>query len=146
MSESQQENTITSALPDRGDIQSLAAGAIEGLINRCCCETEDDVLLVLGVLLNTGVAALESVKSGEWVTLRSVDDSGLTNLRCGQRNSGAEPNRCGNEMLVAELTMWIKRLTFSMRNNANPAGVKMANDAMAYLKRKKLISVADVLR
>ncbi|ECU8764120.1 hypothetical protein JIK65_004201 [Salmonella enterica] len=43
-----------------------------------------------------------------------------------------------------ELTMWIKRLTHSLRN-ARPNS-KLHGAAMNYLSRKGLISVEDVLR
>jgi hypothetical protein len=45
---------------------------------------------------------------------------------------------------VDELTMLVKRLAFSLRN-AKPDS-KLPSDAMAYLSRKGLISVADILR
>ncbi|EAY8205873.1 hypothetical protein ATY52_14880 [Salmonella enterica] len=48
------------------------------------------------------------------------------------------------EKQVEELTMWIKRLTHSLRN-ARPNS-KLHGAAMNYLSRKGLISVEDVLR
>jgi hypothetical protein len=45
---------------------------------------------------------------------------------------------------VGELTMLVKRLAFSLRN-AKPDS-KLPKDAMSYLSKKGLISVADVLR
>ncbi|EAA6226590.1 ead/Ea22-like family protein [Salmonella enterica subsp. enterica] len=45
---------------------------------------------------------------------------------------------------VGELTMWVKRLAYSLRN-ARPNS-KLHYAAMDYLSRKGLISVEDVLR
>ncbi|UAN38758.1 hypothetical protein [Enterobacter asburiae] len=45
---------------------------------------------------------------------------------------------------VAELTMQVKRLAYSLRH-AKPDS-KLPDDAMAYLSRKGLISTTDVLR
>lgn len=45
---------------------------------------------------------------------------------------------------VAELTMLVKRLAYSLRN-AKPDS-KLPDEATAYLSRKGLISVADILR
>lgn len=45
---------------------------------------------------------------------------------------------------VDELTMWVKRLAYSLRN-ARPDS-KLHGAAMDYLSRKGLISVEDVLR
>ncbi|KAA5937581.1 hypothetical protein F3I27_21845 [Pantoea sp. Bo_2] len=129
-------NHETGLCPERHEVQVMAAAAIERLINDCRCNNNDDVLSVLGVLLNTGVAAVESVKSGQEVIVSPV-------VRQPEEKQSDSLN---NEMLVAELTMWIKRLSFSMRNNANPPGVMMANDAMNYLKRQKLISINDAIR
>ncbi|ECD5198592.1 ead/Ea22-like family protein [Salmonella enterica subsp. enterica serovar Eastbourne] len=48
------------------------------------------------------------------------------------------------EKQVEELTMWIKRLAYSLRNTRPDS--KLHIDAMDYLSRKGLISVEDVLR
>lgn len=45
---------------------------------------------------------------------------------------------------VDELTMWVKRLAHSLRN-AKPDS-NLPDEAVAYLSRKGLISVADILR
>lgn len=45
---------------------------------------------------------------------------------------------------VDELTMWVKRLTHSLRS-AKPDS-NLPDEAMAYLSRKGLISVTDILR
>lgn len=45
---------------------------------------------------------------------------------------------------VDELTMWVKRLAYSLKK-ANP-GSKLHSDAMDYLSRKGLIGVGDILR
>ena len=45
---------------------------------------------------------------------------------------------------VVELTMWVKRLAHRLRK-AKPDS-KLPDDAMAYLSRKGLISVMDILR
>lgn len=45
---------------------------------------------------------------------------------------------------VDELTMWVKRLALSLIN-AKPDS-KLPDEALAYLSRKGLISVADILR
>lgn len=48
------------------------------------------------------------------------------------------------EKQVEELTMWIKRLAYSLRNTRPDS--KLHIDAMDYLSSKGLISVEDVLR
>ncbi|ECI2499648.1 hypothetical protein BWB39_10375 [Salmonella enterica subsp. enterica serovar Enteritidis] len=48
------------------------------------------------------------------------------------------------EKQVEELTMWLKRLTHSLRN-ARPNS-KLHGAAMDYLRHKGLISVEDILR
>ncbi|ECU9569593.1 ead/Ea22-like family protein [Salmonella enterica subsp. enterica serovar Typhimurium] len=48
------------------------------------------------------------------------------------------------EKQVKELTMWIKRLAYSLRNTRPDS--KLHIDAMDYLSSKGLISVEDVLR
>ncbi|EMU6484327.1 ead/Ea22-like family protein [Salmonella enterica subsp. enterica serovar Brandenburg] len=48
------------------------------------------------------------------------------------------------EKQVEELTMWIKRLAYSLRNTRPDS--KLHIDAMDYLSNKGLISVEDVLR
>ncbi|MBJ3726582.1 ead/Ea22-like family protein [Salmonella enterica subsp. enterica serovar Corvallis] len=48
------------------------------------------------------------------------------------------------EKQVEELTMWIKRLAYSLRNTRPDS--KLHIDAMDYLRNKGLISVEDVLR
>ncbi|EBA4415173.1 ead/Ea22-like family protein [Salmonella enterica] len=48
------------------------------------------------------------------------------------------------EKQVEELTMWIKRLAYSLRNTRPDS--KLHIDAMDYLSRKGLISVEDILR
>ncbi|EDS8304270.1 ead/Ea22-like family protein [Salmonella enterica subsp. enterica serovar Java] len=48
------------------------------------------------------------------------------------------------EKQVEELTMWIKRLAYSLRNTRPDS--KLYIDAMDYLSSKGLISVEDVLR
>ncbi|EBG5616682.1 ead/Ea22-like family protein [Salmonella enterica] len=45
---------------------------------------------------------------------------------------------------VGELTMWVKRLAYSLRNSRPDS--KLHIDAMDYLSSKGLISVEDVLR
>ncbi|ELN7190537.1 TPA: ead/Ea22-like family protein [Salmonella enterica] len=45
---------------------------------------------------------------------------------------------------VGELTMWVKRLAYSLRNSRPRS--KLPGAAMDYLSRKGLISVEDVLR
>lgn len=49
-----------------------------------------------------------------------------------------------DDQQVAELTMWVKRLASSLRNTKPDSQLPYA--AIAYLSRKGLISVADVLR
>ncbi|EAR6841623.1 ead/Ea22-like family protein [Salmonella enterica] len=57
-------------------------------------------------------------------------------------SEGERANRA--EKQVEELTMWIKRLAYSLRNTRPDS--KLHIDAMDYLSSKGLISVEDVLR